>query len=100
MLSRLHAHQALREKAAGLIEFAAASVPHAVQVCEHMFVREYGFQLAEHDGDRPWLVVSSEHRARGGRELPRVGASTLACSAMDDSARPVGGRARLALDQR
>jgi hypothetical protein len=28
---------------------------------EHTFVREYGDQPTEHDPDRPWLVVRSEH---------------------------------------
>jgi hypothetical protein len=27
-----------------------------------MFVREYGFTITEHDPDRPWMVLSSEHR--------------------------------------
>ena len=26
-----------------------------------MFVREYGFTITEHDPDRPWMVLSSEH---------------------------------------
>jgi hypothetical protein len=25
-------------------------------------VREYGFTITEHDPDRPWLVLGSEHR--------------------------------------
>jgi hypothetical protein len=25
-------------------------------------VSEYGFQLTEHDRDRPWIVLSTEHR--------------------------------------
>jgi len=28
-----------------------------------MFVQEYGFTITEHDPDRPWMVLSSEHRA-------------------------------------
>ena len=27
-----------------------------------MFVREYGFTITEHDPERPWMVLSSEHR--------------------------------------
>ena len=26
-----------------------------------MFVREYGFTITEHDPERPWMVLSSEH---------------------------------------
>ena len=25
-------------------------------------MREYGFTITEHDPDRPWMVLSSEHR--------------------------------------
>ena len=25
-------------------------------------MREYGFTITEHDPDRPWIVLSSEHR--------------------------------------
>ena len=27
-----------------------------------MFVPEYGFTVTEHDVDRPWIVLGSEHR--------------------------------------
>jgi len=27
-----------------------------------MFVREYGYTLSEYATDRPWVVLSSEHR--------------------------------------
>lgn len=27
-----------------------------------MFVRDYGFTVTEHDLDRPWTVLSREHR--------------------------------------
>jgi hypothetical protein len=26
-----------------------------------MFVREYSFTITEHDPERPWIVLSSEH---------------------------------------
>ncbi len=26
-----------------------------------MFVRKYGFTVIEHDPERPWMVLSSEH---------------------------------------
>jgi hypothetical protein len=26
-------------------------------------MREYGFTITEHDPDRPWMVLASEHRA-------------------------------------
>jgi hypothetical protein len=25
-------------------------------------MREYGFTITEHDPDRPWMVLASEHR--------------------------------------
>ena len=27
-----------------------------------MFVPQYGFTITEHDPDRPWIVLGSEHR--------------------------------------
>jgi hypothetical protein len=27
-----------------------------------MFVRDYGFTITEHDPERPWIVLGSEHR--------------------------------------
>lgn len=29
---------------------------------EHLFVPEYSFTVWEHDAERPWIVVSQEHR--------------------------------------
>jgi hypothetical protein len=30
-------------------------------MCEHMFVRPYGFRVIEHDPVRPWLIIGSAH---------------------------------------
>lgn len=35
-------------------------------------MREYGFTITEHDPDRPWMVLASEHRTiklPGGRDF-------------------------------
>ena len=47
-------------------------------------MREYGFTLTEHDPDRPWMVLASEHQTI---KLPDglefcVGARAVASAAM------------------
>jgi hypothetical protein len=42
--------------------WTGAPARHARErVCEHMFVREYRFTITEHDAERPWIVLGSEH---------------------------------------
>ena len=48
-------------------------------------MREYGFTITEHDPDRPWMVLASEHRTiklPDGLELLRVGARAVASAAV------------------
>jgi hypothetical protein len=48
-------------------------------------MREYGFTITEHDPDRPWMVLASEHRTiklPDGLQFFAWGARTVARAAM------------------
>ncbi|HYB25859.1 MAG TPA: hypothetical protein VEF89_04535 [Solirubrobacteraceae bacterium] len=43
--------------------FIPNSIPvHPDELRTYVRVREYGFTITEHDPERPWMVLSSEHR--------------------------------------
>jgi uncharacterized protein involved in type VI secretion and phage assembly len=68
-----------------------------------MFVPEYRFTLTEHDQERPWIVVSTEHRTielPDGSDFLYLVSRPLATIALDRAARPVATRAEVATQRR
>jgi hypothetical protein len=68
--------------------------------CERLFVPEYGYTVTEHEPDKPWLVLGSEHRTitlEEGPEFFTWGAPGVAGAAVVGSARSVAAHARVAL---
>jgi hypothetical protein len=42
---------------------ALAVVERWPDLCEHVFVREYGYTVTEHDPERPWIIRNQHHHS-------------------------------------